>query len=297
MITRRRFLTISAAAAVSGSGARAAQHSWRGHALGAEVGVTLVADTARFAGLVSLITAELRRIEALFSLYDPGSDLVRLNSTGVLERPAPEMVDLLVRAGRLHRATGGRFDPTVQPLWRALATGGDTAQARRRIGWHRVAIGRDRIRLGHGQALTLNGIAQGFATDRIAALMRAEGMTRVLVDIGEFSATGGPWRIGIADPARGLIATPVLHDTAIATSSPAALRLPDGSAHILDPRDGKGRAPWSTVSVQADSATVADGLSTALCLAQLDEAHTILRRLPGVSRVTLVDPAGAVRRL
>ncbi|WP_171181184.1 FAD:protein FMN transferase [Ruegeria sp. HKCCD8929] len=295
MITRRRFLAISAAVALSGSGVCAAPRTWHGYALGADVGVTLTADAKRFERLVSVIAAELRRIERLFSLYDPGSDLSHLNRAGILEQPSTEMVELLAEADRLHRATGGRFDPTVQPLWRALASTGDVAQARQLIGWDRIVVDPARIRLGHGQALTLNGIAQGYATDRITALLQAEGLSKILVNIGEFSATGGPWRIGVADPAHGLIATRDLHDTAVATSSPAALRLPDGRAHILDPLGEPGRAYWSTVSVEAQSATVADGLSTALCLASLETARGILRRLPEVKRVIFVDQAGAVR--
>lgn len=301
MIARRRFLAISAAAALCGSGARAGpragQRTWRGHALGAAVSVTLSADAGQFGRLVSRIAAELRHIERLFSLYDPASALSRLNRTGILNHPPPEMVALLNQAARLHRVTGGRFDPTVQPLWQALAAGGDAARARRVIGWGRVTVDPARIRLGYRQALTLNGIAQGYATDRISALLRAEGLTEILVNIGEFSAVGGPWRIGIADPAHGLIATRELHETAIATSSPAALQLADGRAHILDPLGEPGRAFWSTVSVEARSATIADGLSTALCLAPLDKAQSILRHLPEVRRVTFVDDAGTVRLL
>ncbi|AVO38227.1 FAD:protein FMN transferase [Pukyongiella litopenaei] len=299
MIARRRFLAISAAAALSGSasGARAAPRRWRGRALGAEVGITLDVNAERFDRLVSMVTAELRRMEKLFSLYDPGSDLSRLNRAGYLDRPPPEMVELLGAVGRLHRATGGRFDPTVQPLWAALARSGDVAAARRQIGWNRVAIGADRIRLGPGQALTLNGIAQGYATDRVAALLRAQGLVKVLVNIGEFSATGGPWRIGIEDPTHGLVAIRELRDTAIATSSPAAMILPDGRAHILDPLGGADRAHSSTISVQARNATLADGLSTALCLVPLAEAREILRRLPDVEQVICVDDSGAVAQI
>lgn len=295
MIRRRRFLAIAAAASLAGSTGRAAQQHWKGHALGAEVSVTLVTEAPAFRRLVSLITAELRRIETLFSLYDAGSALARLNRAGVLTQPPPEMVHLLSAAHRLYHATGGRFDPTVQPLWRALAGSGDAAQARQLIGWERVTFDPALIRLGDGQALTLNGIAQGYATDRISALLRAEGLTHILVNIGEFSASGGPWRIGIADPAHGLVATRNLHDGAIATSSPAALRLSGGRGHILDPLGDAGRIYWSTVSVEATSATVADGLSTALCLAPHAEARAILRRLPEVSRAILVDGAGKVR--
>ena len=61
---------------------------------------------------------------------------------------------ILALCDRLHRATDGRFDPIVQPLWRALAEGRDTEPARAANGWGRVRLG-DAVRLGAGQALTM----------------------------------------------------------------------------------------------------------------------------------------------
>ena len=77
----------------------------------------------------------------------------------------------------MHRATGGAFDPSVQPLWQALARGGDVEAARALTGWERVTIGQD-ITLAPGQALTFNGIAQGFATDVVTDLLASRGFGR-----------------------------------------------------------------------------------------------------------------------
>jgi thiamine biosynthesis lipoprotein len=95
------------------------------------------------------------------------------------------------------------------------------------------------------------------------------------------------------DPEHGLIGALTLRDGAVATSSPAATPLgPHG--HLLHPR---GEAPrWATATVEADTATLADGLSTALCLADAAQAAR-MRALPGVRRVLLVDREGDVRSL
>ena len=196
-------------------------------------------------------------------------------------------------ADRLHLATEGRFDPTVQPLWRALATGGDADAARRLIGWRRVRLGTPTT-LGAGQALTLNGVAQGYATDMVTDALAAEGFADVLVNIGEFRAGDGDWRVGVEDPEEGLVRTATLRSRAIATSSPAATRV-GGAPHIFGP---EGDAPiWSTVSVEADTAAMADGLSTALCLAGEADAIRIARSLPGVRRLTLVAKGGDMRSI
>lgn len=293
---RRRFLQILAAASVPatrGGPASAATSSaaWRGVAFGADCAVALTGPGA--AAVLAALPERLRAIERWFSLYDPRSDLVRLNTDGVLTDPAPAMRAILSLCDTLHRVTEGRFDPTVQPLWRALAEGGDIATARAAVGWSRVALAPD-VRLGAGQALTLNGVAQGFAADLVRADLAAAGFGHALVNLGEFAALGGPWRLGIVDPTWGEMATRSLTGTAIATSSPGAT-LVGGHSHILDPR---GQAPrWSTVSVEADSAALADGLSTALCLADEAGVRAIRARLTGVGAITLIAANGDLTTL
>ncbi|MBF9036804.1 FAD:protein FMN transferase [Rhodobacterales bacterium HKCCE2091] len=288
-VRRRRVLTILAAVAAAPlAGPVAALAQDRRIALGAETSLTLVGPHERTGPARAAAWAELDRIGRIFSLYDPESALSRLNRDGVLESPPPELVSLLSLAGDLHRLTGGRFDPSVQPLWQALARGGDTAAPRARVGWDGIGISAERILLRPGQALTLNGIAQGYATDRVTAVLADHGLTRALVDIGEFRAIGGPFRIGLSDPSAGLAGRVTLDNRAVATSSPGAMTV-GGEAHILDP-SGFGRH-WSTVSVVAETATLADGLSTALCLAGADAARAILRRAPGdvVARAVTSD--------
>ena len=65
------------------------------------------------------------------------------------------------------------------------------------------------------------------------------------------------------------------------------------AGHILHP-DRKPQ--WSTISVEASSATLADSLSTAMVLANRDEIEAI-RKEADVSRVTLVDWDGDLTTL
>ncbi|WP_316013258.1 FAD:protein FMN transferase [Roseobacter sp. HKCCA0434] len=283
---RRRFIAICAAAACLPRGSVAA--TWRGQALGAEVSLTLHGAPE---GTIEAARDLLGQVERRFSLYDPGSELSRLNRAGVLHRPSTMFRELLYFVDEAYRLTEGRFDPTVGGLWTALAQGGDIAAAARAVGWARVERAADgAIRLAPGQALSFNGIAQGFATDLVADALRRRGLTRALVDIGEFAAIGGPFRLGLADPVHGMLGRATLHDGAIATSSPQALRLgrDDSRGHILHPRFA---AEWSTVSVEADRAVMADALSTGLCLGDADLARRT-RAAAGIGRVRLVDTAG-----
>ncbi len=166
----------------------------------------------------------IRALEARFSLYNPGSDLSRLNAAGRLDRLHPWMAELLAACGKIHRLTQGRFDPTVQSLW--TAPPGPS-------GWERVRLGRDAVQLAPGQSLTLNGIAQGYAADRISALLARHGFADTLADLGEFRARGGPWRLGLADPEQGLMGYRTLAEGAVFRGA-AAEALLDGAARLED---------------------------------------------------------------
>lgn len=288
-MNRRRVLTILAAAALPLRSANATE--WQGIALGAEARVVLSGPPGDARAALAALPPLLADLEAEFSLYRP-SALTRVNRLGWLD-PSPAFRAVLSVADAVHRATGGAFDPTVQPLWSALALGEDPGPATAAIGWDRVALGPP-VTLAPGQALTLNGIAQGFATDAALRLLAGHGFTRALVDLGEAAALGGPFRLALEDPEFGPLGTRSLTDIAIATSSPRAT-LVGGRPHILHPR---GRpALWSTISVEATSATLADALSTAAVFLSRDELRDARARLPGVGRITPVDPQGNLSTL
>lgn len=290
MLNRRRFLTICASLAAFP--AHSGTHSWHGRALGAQVSLTIHGPRTLASAALSEARKTIREIEQLFSLYDPNSALSRLNATGQLSHPDPRFYALMQSADHAYNLTHGLFDPTVQPLWHALANNTDTTLAKAAIGWDRVQFTPAKITLDTGQSLTFNGIAQGFATDLIMSALSTRGFTDMLVNIGEYRATGGPWVLGISDPKYGHMGTRTLTSGAIATSSPSALSLGDHT-HILHPT---ARPKWSTVSVEAQTATLADSLSTALTLADRSMVRTIARRA-NLRKVTLVDMAGDLTSL
>lgn len=289
---RRRFLQI-AASALAMPGPAAAETRWQGVALGAEVSVILRGDRDAAERALARIGALLAALEAEFSLFAGDSTLSRLNTTG-RARPSAAFLALAHAAGAVHRLTGGLFDPTIQPLWRALAEGRPTDLAHEAIGWHRVQLGATEIRLDPGQALTFNGIAQGYAADRVRALLADAGFAEALVDMGEHAAIGGPWEIGIEDPVHGLLGRRRIEGTALATSSPGAMTV-GGMPHILAP---DGRAPlWSSVTVEARTATLADGLSTAFCFLDAPAIARLKAAEPALRSVTLISRAGDLSTL
>lgn len=273
VLSRRRFLAITGAALVASrvSGATPIAR-WQGPALGTLAEVQLVGiETPE--PIFAAIEAELDRIDRLFSLYRADSALMRLNRDGVLDRPDPAFLDLLTTARSVHQATEGAFDPTVQPLFALHAEAAAQGRAARpdeledvrgAVGFGGVAFDTQAVRiLRPGMAMTLNGIAQGYASDRIAALLRARGLRDVMVNAGEVVAMGhgssGPgW------PVR-LPGTEIrLRNQAVATSHRLGTQIDAvrGVGHIFDPL-GRGRGRDTSVSVIHESAAIADAISTA----------------------------------
>ena len=224
--TRRQALTVIAVASClpffprTGAMAKAIDslaHQWRGTALGAEATITLHhPNSQRACHLIELCIAEIERLERVFSLYRPASELARLSRTGQIDCPSPELVALLEASRRMALLSNGAFDPTVQPLWRLYAAHADAARrlpdrrtlaaALRLVGFGNVEFDRRRIRLTEpGMSVTLNGIAQGYISDRVGDLLRDAGLESVLVELGEIvaigrPAAGTPWRVALASP-------------------------------------------------------------------------------------------------
>jgi len=310
MIGRRRFISIAAGAGLgaliggtaSGAPPRTPFYRWKGAAMGAAASIAIAHEDA--AGLVKRARDEISRLEAIFSLYRPDSALSRLNAEGHLAAPPIELIELLSICDTLHDLTGGAFDPTVQPLWGLYAekhaagmapSNQEINDTLAKTGWRHVAVAPEEVAfMTNGMALTLNGIAQGYISDKVAALLQNAGVKDVLVDIGEIIALGrqpdgADWRVGIADPSDPIRARTYRHlaNLAIATSAPLGTVFDtDGTVgHILDPRTGRPAGKWRQVSVIAPKASRADGLSTAFCLMEAPE----IRRASVGLQVDLLD--------
>jgi thiamine biosynthesis lipoprotein len=316
--SRRRFIRLAAAtgACVTALSRRTASEApaagpyvWRGTALGAATRLELHhpdIDLART--IAARAVAETRRLESIFSLYRPDSAIRELNRRGVLVAPPPEFVELLRSAQDVHRLTGGAFDPTVQPLWHLYAghfAGATTEapsdvaieQATKKVGLAYVDVNEDRIACRRpGMALTFNGIAQGYITDRVADLLRAAGFDHCLVDMGELRALGDrpdrvPWRIGIEDPEAGSTVAQTIEivDQAVATSGAHAFRFDAAGRfnHLFDPRTGRSASLYRSVTCVMRRATAADALSTAFSLMPQERIAAALRGM-GEGKVHIV---------
>jgi len=306
-INRRRFVTISAAAAglsalpFSARNTAAAGHlvEWRGTCLGAVATLRIHhPDESVARDLVRRAAAEADRLEDVFSLYRDESVLCQLNRHGVLASPPGELSALLEACNHYWEITGGVFDPTVQALWRCYAdsfsargeapTPAEKEAALELVGWQNVRFDRDRVALARpGMALTLNGIAQGYITDRVLEQLRSAGIESCLVDMGEIRTLGEKpdgnlWSVAIEDASGKTSSSLSVLNKAVATSGAYGFRFDaQGDCnHLFHPKTGACAAASRTITVVSESATAADALSTAFTLMRDDAVSSTLALVP-----------------
>lgn len=327
LVTRRRAVSIFAAVAGlpllgPGTSARASASAfvWSGQALGAPAKLILNDhDATRAHRLIDSIVTEVARLERIFSLYHEDLSIVELNRVGGLASPPPELLALLGKCSNFWEATGRLFDPTVQPVWAlyrdhfASANVGENGPDASVLNACLGRVGFDAVRFGSGRiafarpemALTLNGVAQGFITDRVVDILRDARITSSLVDMGEERAVGvqsdgTPWRIGLAAEEDSSEPDTVLRivNRAVATSSQTGFVFDEQGrfGHILHPRVGAMPGIYRRVSVVADDAATADALSTAFNLMEIDAIRDTLGKFPSIS-VDLIGTAGNRQQL
>lgn len=239
-------------------------------------------------------------IDMSASMFNPRSVLSRINSNS--SNCADSMVaKLLQRSQEINRETGGAFDPTIAPLMRLWKTQDTVATLPDEAAIDSVMqfVGMDKVRLANGNQviksdsrlqLDFNAIAKGLGCDEVGRMLKRNGVTNYLVEIGgEITASGVnerglPWHVSIDLPIESN--DTVMHSSAlvlqldkggIATSGNYRnYKIVDGRkvAHIIDPRTGHTAiSNLLSATVIATDCMNADAYATALMVMGLDRAR------------------------
>lgn len=282
----------------------------RALAFGTRVAVTIVGWPVPEAR--SAASAALRRIaevDALTALHAPSSALAQLNRDGQTHLVNADLTILFQHARHWSKASAGAFDITVQPLWQrhfAASVAGRAAspveleRARSLVDWRGIELSGSKISFARaGMMATLNGLAQGYASDQAWAVLKGLGVRHALVDAGEPLAMGRNdrgrlWQLGVRQPAStsatAMLADIVeLRDAALATSGDDGFCFtPDRRLHhILDPGSGYSPPELSGVTVLAPDACTADALSTTCMVMGVERSLALLSTLGGVEAVLI----------
>jgi thiamine biosynthesis lipoprotein len=273
--------------------------TWNGIALGSQAEITIYHPSEKEAHkILTKSVGELTGLENLFSLYKDSSQLSLLNKKGYLENPHPEMVNIFNLSKKYSEMTNGAFDVTVQPLWNIYnksftdlgkpPSNTQISNALKLVDWKSIKVEKTKISYAiEGMSSTLNGIAQGYITDKIAESLINSGISNTLVQLGEYRGIGDhpegrPWRLLISNPEHtNSIGEVEFTDAAVATS--AGLGTPfDLSGkyhHIFNPESGYNDNEYLQVSVISKTAAEADALATAFLIMNPKKSEALAKNL------------------
>jgi len=270
------------------------------------------ANLDRYAAAASNV---LRELEGKFRVFDPESEISRLNQAAgkdavPVSAPTAAVLGLALKYGEI---SGGAFDITVGPLMALWGFRGGpaleappppaaVAEALRTVGDGHLIRSEQGARLDlPGVKVDLGGIAKGYAVDVCYERLRGMGARNLMLNLGGNIRCGGrpqgypAWRIGVRNP----------FDTG---QTVGVLTLTDGQAtatsgdyerfvtiagerygHIMDPRTGRPAQGMAGVTVVATNAVGADALSTTLFVLGMAESRRVLDRLPAVQALFVPD--------
>jgi thiamine biosynthesis lipoprotein len=230
---------------------------------------------------------EMRRLDAEMTTWTKDGETAKINAAAGVKpvKVSDEELEVIERAVDISKRSGGVFDITVEAfrgLWKfdedmdgSLPDPAEVKKRLAKIGWRDIVIDHKAKTVflrRKGMAITLGGIAKGYAVDKCVALLKKLGFTDFMVQAGGDMYISGskgpePWVVGIRDP-RGprdeMFALAPVKDHSFSTSGDYERGfVKDGVRyhHILDPRDGQPARASRSVTIRAKDAYTADAWS------------------------------------
>jgi len=254
--------------------------------------------------------AEIDRLAAVLSTYDPASELSRWWRGGQAAEVSSDLRDVLRASDRWREATGGAFHPGAElftRLWRQAERTGNVPGAAERLHaalllqtspwtWHTDDVAEPTV----SYPISLNAIAKGAILERTCRrMLMVPGITGGLVKLGGDLRVGGDLRetVVINAPTDSVVPTSVLdriavQDRAVATSSAAFRGMTVAGrrmSHLIDPRTGLPVDHIRSATVIAPDAADADALATACSVLSVTESLALIDSLPDAACLLLDD--------
>jgi len=261
--------------------------------------------------------AEIAHLDEVLSNYKPESDLSRLNREGHFHavKVPTDLYRVIEEALRYSKISDGKFDITVAPLvdlWKAALRGErvpspeEQAKARECVGYEKVKlILPDEVEFESPCVrIDVGSIGKGYAVDRAADILRANGIHNALIDAGQSSiyAMGAPpgsdaWEVHLRDPSGRVDPVVMLRENSVSTSeqTPGSLLGNKTAGHIIDPANGKPLETQYALSVVVKTGTASDALSTTLLLVGPEKGKAIVNGLADAAAIWVSASGETVR--
>jgi thiamine biosynthesis lipoprotein len=251
------------------------------------------------------VFAEMNRLDSVMTNFRNDSEIGQVNvNAGVHPvKVSDETIAVIERAIDVSRRSGGVFDITVgafKGLWKfdedmdgSLPDPADVERRRKLVNWKDIVVDRKAKTVflrRKGMAITLGGIAKGYAVDRCVEILKREGFKDFMFQAGgDMYISGnkgdeGPWVVGIRDP-RGssddMFALAPIENHSFSTSGDYERGfVKDGVRyhHILDPRTGQPAHASRSVTIRAKDAFTADAWSKVMFIDGWKEGAALIEK-------------------
>lgn len=266
----------------------------------------------------------LAGIDSSLSLYKPYSLINKFNQGNDPLKMDRHFETVLGASLDTWTDTHGLFDITVKPLVQAWGFGvnkGTHIPEKDTIARLLSCTGSDKLTVRGTQLfkrtpcvqIDMNGIAQGYSVDRIAALLEEHGIRDYLVELGgeirvngRKKPSGEMFRVGIESPHtnewdQNTIQRQISLPYGAITTSGSYRNYYESEgrtiSHIVDPRTGYTVSTnLISVTVWAKEAMTADAYDNALMLMGMEEALSFMEKKKEMAAYFIYkDPSGQVR--
>lgn len=259
----------------------------------------------------------------LFDIYNEYEDVVSLCTVNRLAKDgpvavSPELIKFIEYSVGIHSLTGGEVNiamGAVLSVWHKYREEGVSvpsesllAEAAEHCDITKIKIDKENSTvefLDPEMSLDVGAIAKGYATERVADMLAADGVSGYVLDIGGniraigSKANGDAWRAGVKNP--DMSGEPYIYyfdlaDSSAVTSGNYERYYTVGGVnyhHIIDKDTLMPSDHFSSVTVITEDSALADSLSTALFNMTKEEGEALIATLDDVF-VIWVTPDGTI---
>ncbi|HYA86657.1 MAG TPA: FAD:protein FMN transferase [Nitrospirota bacterium] len=285
--------------------------------MGTDVTLTVVARSAEEgSAAIDAGMAELRRLDAMMSLYKDTSEITQVNLAAGKHpvKVSPEMIEVVEDGAKISKLSNGIFDLSIGPLvvlWQMrlkegkIPTDAEIARIKPLVNYKNIVVDKraSTIYLKKAGMIMDFGGMKGYAADRVADIFKKRGITNAVIAVaGDIWVLGRrddgkSWRIGVQHPREHdkVIAVLDLSDKYISTSGDYerfVIREKKRYHHIIDPRTGKPSKGVISATLVGDKGAFIDPLTKVPFIMGPEEGLKIVRRVG--AEAIIVDDQGKV---
>ncbi len=271
--------------------------------------ITAYGENAKQA--ISQAQKQIKHLDSLWSVTDKNSEIYAVNhSNGKATAVSEETAELLTFSLKMAERTKGDLDPTIYPVLNAwgfttekyrIPTESEIKKLLKKVDYKKVSLSEKSVQLKPEMMIDFGAVGKGYASDISAEILRDNGVSSALLDLGGNIKTigskpdGSEWRLGVRNPkGKGNIGVLSVSDLAVVTSGNYERYFTgkDGKTygHIIDPATGQPvENGLLSVTIIAKDGKLCDALSTSLFVMGLDKAIDHWRQYKDFDMILITD--------